>query len=158
LFGAIFFVLLIACANVANLILARGKLREREMAIRAALGAGWPRLVRQMLTESAVLALLSGSLGLFLAVFGIRALVAFGPSNIPRLEESGLDAGVLAFTLGVSVLSAIAFGLAPALKISRSDPNKWLKSGSRSGHGGNGLSRARNLLVVMEFALSVVLL
>jgi predicted permease len=155
LFGAVSFVLLIACTNVANLVLARGAARERELAIRAALGAGRGRLIRQLFTESAVLAISSGCLGLALAVVGIRLLVAFGPPDIPRLEQAGLDAGVLAFTLAVSLFAAILFGLAPAWRISRSDPNESLKS---AGRGAPGATRTRNLLVVVEFALSVVLL
>ena len=147
LFGAVFFVLLIACTNVANLVLARGAAREREVAIRTALGASRGRLIRQLFTESAVLALFSVCLGLVLAVFGIRALVAFGPADIPRLDQAGLDAGVLSFALAVSLCAAILFGLAPAFRISRSNPNESLKSGA-----------TRNLLVVAEFALSVVLL
>jgi predicted permease len=155
LFGAVSFVLLIACTNVANLVLARGTARQREVAIRPALGAGRGRLIRQLFIESAVLAAFSGGLGLVLAVFGIRALIAFGPPDIPRLDQAGLDAGVLAFTLAVSLFAAILFGLAPAVRISRSDPNDSLKSGGR---GASGASRTRNLLVVAEFALCVVLL
>ncbi len=149
LFGAVCFVLLIACTNVANLVLARGAARQREVAIRTALGAGRGRLIGQLFTESAVLAALSGCLGLVLAAFGIRTLVAFGPPDIPRLNQAGLDSGVVEFTLAVSLFAAILFGLAPAFRISRSDPNESLRSGA---------ARTRNLLVVAEFALSVVLL
>jgi predicted permease len=148
LLGAVSFVLLIACTNVANLVLARGAARQREVAIRTALGAGRGRLIRQLFTESAVLSAFSGCAGLVLAAFGIRALVAFGPSDIPRLNQAGLDPGVLGFTLAVSLFAATLFGLAPAFRISRSDPQASLKSGAPT----------RNFLVVAEFALSVVLL
>ena len=158
LFGAVSFVLLIACTNVANLVLARGAARGREMAVRTALGAGRARLVRQVFTESALLALISGSSGVVLATFGIRALVAFGPPDIPRLGEAALDPGVLGFALAVSMLSAMIFGLFPALKVSRCDPQGSLKSGGRGVSGAAGLTRTRSLLVVLEFALAVMLL
>jgi putative ABC transport system permease protein len=143
LFAAVSFVLLIACGNVANLILARGASREREMIIRTALGAGRARLIRQLVAESLMLAMLSGCLGLYLAAVGVPALVALEPSDIRRLEESGLHYMVLAFTLGISLLSAIIFGLGPAWKISQSDPNKSLKLVGRSSSGaivGDGVS------------------
>ena len=158
LLAAVSFVLLIACGNVANLILARGASREREMAIRTALGAGRVRLIRQLFTESAMLAMLSGCLGLYLAAVGVPALIALGPSDIPRLEESGLDSMVLAFTLGISLLAAIICGLGPAWKISQSDPNKSLKSGGRGSSGTIAFGHVRGLLVIIEFALSVILL
>jgi predicted permease len=158
LFAAVSFVLLIACSNVANLVLARGAARGREMAVRAAMGAGRARLVRQVFTESSVLALLSGCMGIVLARFGIRALIAFGPPDIPRLNEATLDSGVLCFALAVSMLSAIVFGLFPAIRISRADPHDSLKSGGRGISGAAGLTRTRSLLVVVEFALAVVLL
>ncbi len=158
LFTAVVLVLLIACVNVANLILARGAAREREFALRMALGAGRARLVRQLLTESAVLSLLSGLLGTALAWAGVRALVAFGPRNIPRLDEVGADARVLAFTLSISLLSAVLFGLVPAWKVSRSDPNESLKEGGRGGLAGIRSRRTRELLVIAELALAVVLL
>jgi len=158
LFGAVSFVLLIACSNVANLVLARGAVRGREMAVRTALGAGRARLIRQLFTESAVLALFSGCLGLVLAEFGIRALVSYGPPDLPRLDEASLDRSVLAFTLAISLCAAVLFGLAPAWKISRSNPNESLKSGARSASGVIGFARTRGFLVMVEFALSVVLL
>lgn len=158
LFAAVCFVLLIACSNVANLVLARGAARGREMAVRTALGAGRARLIRQLFTESAVLALFSGCVGLGLAAVGIRALIAYAPSDIPRLEQAGVDFGVLGFAVAVSVLAAIVFGLAPAWTMSRSDPNESLKSGTRGATGAVGLVRMRGLLVVLEFALSVALL
>lgn len=158
LFAAVSFVLLIACGNVANLILARGVSRGREMAIRAALGAGRSRLIRQLFTESVMLAVLSGGLSLYLAAYGVHALIAFGPTDIPRLEEAGLDSWVLAFTLGISLLTAMICGLGPAWRISRSDPNKSLKSGGRGSSDTIALRRTRGLLVVTEFALSVILL
>jgi putative ABC transport system permease protein len=156
--AAVVFVLLIACSNVANLVLARGAGREREMAVRAALGAGRARLTRQLFTESALLALISGVLGLALASAGVRALVAFAPGDIPRLNEARLDAGVLAFTLGVSWLAAILFGLLPALKTSQRDPQEALKSAGRGAVAPVALKRTRDLLVVAEFALAIVLL
>ena len=158
LFGAVSFVLLIACSNVANLVLARGAVRGREMAVRTAMGAWRTRLIRQLFTESAVLAFFSGCFGVVLASFGIRVLVAYGPPDLPRLDEATLDLGVLTFTLAISVCAAVLFGLAPAWKISRSDPNDWLKSGGRSASGPTGLARTRGFLVVAEFALSLVLL
>jgi putative ABC transport system permease protein len=158
LFAAVSFVLLIACGNVANLILARGVSRGREMAIRAALGAGRARLIRQLFTESVMLAVLSGGISLYLAAYGVQALIAFGPTDIPRLEEAGLDSWVLAFTLGISLLTAMICGLGPAWRISRSDPNKSLKSGGRGSSDTIALRRTRGLLVVTEFALSVILL
>ena len=158
LFAAVCCVLLIACTNVANLVLARGANREREMAVRTTLGAGRGRLVRQLFTESAVLALLSGVLGLLLAAVGIRALVADAPADIYRLDQAGLDGGVLSFAAAVSLFAATLFGLAPAWKISRGNPNESLKSGTRGATGAMGLTRTRGLLVVAEFALSVVLL
>jgi predicted permease len=145
LLGAVALVLLIACSNVANLVLARGATRGREMAIRTALGAARARLIRQLLTESLSLASIAAVAGLGIAALGVRALVAFGPPDIPRLEQTGIDGGVLAFTLGISLLAAIFFGLMPAWKISQTAAK----------------SRARRLkpaLVVFEFALSVVLL
>ena len=127
LFCAVVFVLLIACTNVANLMLARGIAREREMAIRMALGAGRMRLIRQMLTESGLLVLLAGAIGLILAKFSIQALLSFSPPNIPNLDSVEIDARVLAFTIGVSLLTGMLFGLAPALKISQAHPAAALK-------------------------------
>jgi predicted permease len=158
LLGAVFFVLLIACANVANLLLARGAARDREFAVRAALGAGRGRLIRQLLTESAILALVSGLLGLGLAALGVRALVAFAPPDTPRLDEVTIDPGVLGFTAGVSLLTGLLFGLAPAWKVSRSNPNEALKEGGRGSSGGLRLRQTRGLLVVVECALAVALL
>ncbi len=157
LFGAVVFVLLIACTNVANLMLARGIAREREMVIRMALGAGKLRLIRQLLTESSLLALLAGAVGLLMARFGIQALLGFSPPNILHLDSVGVDNKALAFTAAVSLLTSLLFGLAPALKISQAHPGEALKEG-RSASGGISGRRLRGLLVITEFSLAVLLL
>ena len=158
LLGAVALVLLIGCANVANLLLAKATSRTREIAIRAAVGASRGRIVRQLFTESAVLALIAGAAGLLLAKWGSDALVALAPGNVPRLAESGIDGWVLAFTLGLSLAACLLFGLAPALEISRVDLNEALKQGASRVLSGGRSGRVRAALVVAEVALSVVLL
>jgi putative ABC transport system permease protein len=157
LLGAVAFVLLIACANVANLLLARAATRQREMAVRAALGAGRLRVARQLLTESVLLSLASGGLGLLVAFWGVRALGQWSGSSLPAMHGIGIDAWVLAFTLGVSVITGLAFGLAPAVQAWRTDVNAALKEESRGEMGGHR-KWLRHFLVVSEVALALVLL
>jgi len=162
LLGAVTFVLLIACANVANLLLVRATVRRREIAIRAAMGAGRGRITRQLLTESVLLALAGGVLGLFLGMAGIRALLAMNPGNIPRIGVNGAGVGVdwrvLTFTLVVSIVTGLVFGLVPALQSSRIDLNTTIKESSGRSGSGFRQNKARALLVVTEMGLALVLL
>ena len=153
--GAVGFVLLIACANVANLLLARASARQREIAIRYALGASRGRIIRQLLTESAVLGLIGGSAGFLLAYWGVPLLVSSLPADMPRVEEIGVDRWMLAFTLGVSVLTGVAFGLVPAIQASRSTVQTSLKIEERGATA--PLGRASSLLVIGEVAVAVLL-
>ncbi len=157
MFGAVGAVLLIACSNVANLLLARAIERKTEFTLRAAIGAGRGRLVRQLFTESLVLSSMGGALGAALAYAGIYFLKIFGPANIPRLQEISLDLPVLAFVLGVSLISGLIFGLAPLLGFSRDNLGESLKEGGQRSGGSTTRLKARNALVVVEVALAMVL-
>jgi putative ABC transport system permease protein len=154
--GAVLLVLLIACVNVTNLLLARGAQRRGEFAIRAALGASGARLIRQMLTESLLLAAIGGALGIVMAEHGVSALVALSPPGLPRVEAISVDGAVFAFALGITTLIGLMVGLIPALHVSRSDLHIGLQEGSRRTVGGHQLTR--RLLVVAEVALALVLL
>ena len=156
--GAVGVLLLIACSNAANLLLARAAGRQREMAIRASMGAGRARVLRQLLTESVMLALAGGLLGLFFAVWGTTLLAGVPSLQIPRLAQTGIDLRVLAFTLGVSVFTGIIFGMAPAWHASRFNLFLSLKEGGRSSSESKRASRARNILVVAQVSLAVILL
>jgi predicted permease len=162
LVGAVSFVLLIACANVANLLLVRATVRKREIAIRAAMGAGRGRIVRQLLTENVLLSLAGGALGLALGMAGIRALLAVNPGNIPRIGQDGsgvtADWRVMAFTGVVSLVTGIVFGLFPALEASRADLSLALKESSSRAGSGFRQNKARSILVVADVALALVLL
>jgi predicted permease len=162
LLGSVTLVLLIACANVANLLLTRAAGREKEVAIRTALGAGWQQIARQLLTESLLLGLLGGAAGLLVARMSLYVVRAINPGNIPRLEDVGISGTVLGFTFGISLLSGILFGVAPVWRAIKVDLNTSLKAGGRSGQGDGGIAirrhRLRGLLVVSELTLSLMLL
>ncbi|HEU4631082.1 MAG TPA: ABC transporter permease [Gemmatimonadaceae bacterium] len=156
--GAVGFVLLICCANVANLMLARAAGRQKEIAIRSAIGAGRRHIVRQLLAESVVLAILGGGVGLLLSTWGVDLLVALGPRELPRLDELAVDGRVAAFAITVSMLTGLVFGVAPALHASRADLNETLKDGTKGSSGGPARARARQALLVAEVAISLTLL
>ena len=162
LLGSVGLVLLIACANVANLLLARGAAREKEIAVRTAMGAGWQQITRQLLTESVLLGTLGGVVGLGVAEASLAIVRAMNPGNIPRLEDIGINGTVLAFTFGVGLLTGILFGLAPVWRALKVDLNASLKAGGRAGQSDGGLlvrrHRLRGLLVISELALSLMLL
>jgi putative ABC transport system permease protein len=157
LLGAVGCVLLIACANIANLLLVRAAARQKEVAIRAALGAGRGRIVRQMLTESILLSAIGGGLGLLLSLWLIQLLIAISPPDSPRFNEANLDYRVLAFTLAISVFTGVIFGLAPALQASKLDVTSSLKEGGRTGENYRR-TNARSLLLIGEVAMSLILL
>ncbi|HVO99748.1 MAG TPA: ABC transporter permease [Bryobacteraceae bacterium] len=162
LFASVALVLLIACANVANLLLSRATGRQKEVAVRAALGANWTRVMRQLLTESVLLSLAGAAAGLLIAEWSLHVVRTVNPGNIPRLDVIGIDARVLAFTFGVAIVTGIIFGLAPALRALNLDLSSALKSGGRSSGGDGGFAlarhRLRGLLVVSELAFSLMLL
>jgi len=157
LLGAVGFVLLIACANVGNLLLARAESRQKEIAIRTALGASRGRLMRQFLTESVLLSLIGGAAGLLLGTWGLRALLATSPDSIPRVAEITMDASVLVFTVGVSVFTGLLFGMAPMLHMSIKNLSSSLREGGDRSTSGSARQRLRRALVVAEVALAVVL-
>jgi putative ABC transport system permease protein len=158
LFGAVGLVLLIACANIINLMLVRSAARRREIAVRTALGAGRLRLLRQLLTESITLSVLGGAAGILLGSWGVNALLALNPISLPRYNQIGVDWTVLAFALGASVVTGIVFGLAPAWQSLRVDLNSALKEGGRGAVAESGQRRLSRLLVITEMAMAMVLL